>query len=277
MVTRIAKQYPLISFFVLAYLITWSLQFPAVMLPDWPDLITFLGSFGPVVAALIVAGLIGGEKTVQRLLAPIKLWRVGIKWYLIVLFGPALMMISAILLYSLLNKESGISNSYQFLPMIGSHLLALIAIFVYQLMIVWGEEIGWRGFALPRLQAKYHPILASVILGILWGFWHLPWFWIEGSVHQSMTVLFFVLTTVGYSILYTWIYNGTRGSLLLICLLHAANNTTVSYTMLFFKPILEDTMFSLLVLGVFDLLVILLAGPKLLWRPATDDEKLMTT
>lgn len=269
MATIFVKKYPLIAYFLLAYGLTWIVQIPAAIFPGWPELLTFLGSFGPVVAAFIVVGLIAGKDGVQQLISPIKKWRVGVQWYLIVLVGPTLMMASSIYLYQLLGKGSGMPVSISMASQVGEHFLALWVIFIYQVVIVWGEEIGWRGFALPNLQIRFHPILASVILGVLWGLWHLPWFWIEGSAQQSMSVQFFVLATVGYSILYTWIYNGTRGSLLMMCLLHAANNTTVSYTMLFFKPIIEEPIFSLAVLGVFNLLIIGIAGPKLLWRNST--------
>jgi len=269
LVTGFVKKHPLIVFFLLAYGLTWMVQIPAAIFPAWPELLSFLGAFGPVVAAFIVAGFITGKDGVQQLINPIKQWRVGIQWYFIVLFGPTLMMASSIYLYRLLAKESGIPVSISMSSMVVDHFLALFIIFIYQVIIVWGEEVGWRGFALPNLQIQFHPILASVILGVLWGLWHLPWFWVEGSVQQSMSVPFFVLATIGYSILYTWIYNGTQGSLLMMCLLHAANNTTVSFTMLFFKPILEEPVFSLTVLGLFNLLVIVIAGPKLLWRIST--------
>jgi membrane protease YdiL (CAAX protease family) len=245
------------------------LEIPAIIFPDWPELLTFLAAFGPVVAAMIVAGIVAGKNGIQQLVSPIKKWRVGIQWYVIVLFGPALMMMASVFLYGLLGKGTGIPDSIQVLPMIGNHLMALLIIFVYQAIIVWGEEIGWRGFALPGLQMKYHPVLASVILGVLWGLWHLPLFWIEGSAQQSMSVQFFILASIGYSILYTWIFNGTRGSLLMMCIFHAANNTTVSYTMLFFKPLIAEPVFSLTVLGLFNLLVIIGAGPKLLWQNPT--------
>lgn len=274
MVTNFVKQHPLITFFSLAYALSWLVGAPAALWPDWPGLLTFLSDFGPAVAAVIVVALVHGKNGVERLIAPLKQWRVGLHWYAVVLFGPALTMILSIYLYRLLGKGSGIPDTIQIMPLLGEHILALLFIFLYQFLILWGEEIGWRGYALPALQAKYHPILASIILGLLWGLWHLPMFGIEGSVHQSMTVSFFVLTTVGYSILYTWIYNGTKGSLLLLCLLHAANNTTVTYTMLFFKPILAEPLFSLAVLALFDLLVILIAGPKLLWSPSNRQDKL---
>jgi membrane protease YdiL (CAAX protease family) len=273
---KFVRQHPLITFFSLAYAFSWVFGVPATIFPNWPEALTFLTVLGPAVAAMIVAGLVEGEDGIRRLLSPLKKWRAGIQWYLIVLLGPSVMMISSVYLYHLISKESGILDSVRISSMLGSHFLALLIIFIYQLIIIWGEEIGWRGYALPRLQTRYHPILASVILGILWGLWHLPSFWMEGSVHQRMSVQFFVLASVGYSILYTWIYNGSGGSLLLMCLLHAANNTTVSYTMLFFTPILEKPVFSLAALGLFDLLVIIIAGPKLLWKEGKRDGKAVT-
>ena len=273
MVTRFIRKYPLISFFSLAYLISWALGFPATFIHDWPELITFMTDFGPVIAAILVVGLTEGENGVWSLLSPLLKWRVNPQWYLIVLLGPAFMMFSTIYLYHLTRKGDSISDIHRLFSFAGDHIFALLLIFVYQIIIVWGEEIGWRGYALPRLQSNFHPILASVILGILWGFWHLPDFWIEGSVHQSMSVPFFVFASIGYSILYTWIFNGTRGSLLLISLFHAANNTTVSYTMLIFKPIIEEPGFSLVILGLFTLLVIVISGPTLFWHPLMNIEQ----
>jgi membrane protease YdiL (CAAX protease family) len=259
------KQHPLISFFILAYGISWAAGAPAAFIPEWPGLLSFLTAFGPAIAAFAVVGVIEGRAGVRQLFASLFNWRVRIGWYLVVLLGPALTMVLSIVLYRLLGKGTGIPEAVQILPMLKSQIPALLIVFLYQLIILWGEEVGWRGYALPEFQAKYHPLVASIILGVLWGFWHLPSFWIESSVHHSMTVPFFILASIGYSILYTWIYNGTKGSLWMMCLLHAANNTTVSYTTLFFKPILEAPVFSLVVLALFDLMIILLAGPRLLW------------
>ena len=263
---NLIKKTPLIAFFILAYLITWSLEIPAAFFPGWPGVLTFLNTLGPAISAMIVVGVVAGSEGVRHLLEPLKKWRVGFIWYLVVLLGPLLTMIISIILYGLSDSGSGTPGVINLFSLFGKQILPLILIFFYQFIIIWGEEIGWRGYALPKLQKKMHPIIASLILGLLWGFWHLPLFWFDGSVHQQMGLPFFILATIGYSILYTWIYNGTRGSLLLICLLHAANNTTVSFTMLFFKPIIEEPLFSLGVLAIFNLLVILFAGPKLLWK-----------
>jgi membrane protease YdiL (CAAX protease family) len=266
MMKNLIKRHPIIAFFILAYLITWSLEIPAVFFPGWPGILTFLNTLGPAISAMIVVGMVAGSEGVRQLLEPLRKWRVGINWYFIVLLGPALSMIISIILFGLMGSGNGMSDVINFFLLFGKQILPLILIFFYQFIIIWGEEIGWRGYALPKLQQKMHPIIASVLLGLLWGFWHLPLFWFAGSVHQKMGLPFFILATVGYSLLYTWIYNGTRGSLLMMCLLHAANNTTVTYTMLFFNPIIEQPLFSLAVLALFNLVVIIFAGPKLLWK-----------
>jgi membrane protease YdiL (CAAX protease family) len=86
-----------------------------------------------------------------------------------------------------------------------------------------GEEIGWRGYVLPRLQAKYGALTSALILGVIWGFWHLP----KYLTHwDTVAFAWFMVHTTMVSVLYTWLYNGTKGSLLLVTLFHAASNAT---------------------------------------------------
>jgi len=142
----------------------------------------------------------------------------------------------------------------------------LLPVFITMLLSNVWEEIGWRGFALPKLQKIYHPLFASLILGAIWAIWHLPLFFAEGSPQAQMGMIYFFLATLGYSILYSWIYNGSKESLFMIWLLHSANNATVTYTMLFFKPLINEPVFSLAILGLFDALVILLTKFNLLYQ-----------
>jgi len=93
----------------------------------------------------------------------------------------------------------------------------------------FGEEPGWRGFALAKLQSRYSALVASLILGVLWGVWHLPFFFIKGTTQSTTPFLLFALSTVANSILITWVYNHTRGSVLLTLLFHNALNITALY------------------------------------------------
>jgi membrane protease YdiL (CAAX protease family) len=94
------------------------------------------------------------------------------------------------------------------------------------LLSVVGEEIGWRGFALPCLQARYGPLKASLILGVIWGGWHLPLWWMAGNFHADIPFVLFMLQSLALTILMTWLYNHTRGSLLMAHLFHTAFNLT---------------------------------------------------
>ena len=92
--------------------------------------------------------------------------------------------------------------------------------------IVNGEELSWRGFALPRLQAKYNALTSSLILGVIWSLFHLPLFFtLTGPSQTDWSFSSFLLSTVGITILYAWIYNNTRGSVLLAYLFHTAAST----------------------------------------------------
>lgn len=102
MAAKFVSHHPLITFFSLAYVLSWVLGVPATVFSDWPGVLTFLTILGPAVAAIIVAGLVEGKDGIQQLLSPLKKWRVGIQWYLLVLWGPSLMMVSSVYLYHLI-------------------------------------------------------------------------------------------------------------------------------------------------------------------------------
>jgi len=256
----------LICFFVLAFIFSWVPGFSAALLPEKYGGLAFLSTFGPALSALLVAGIVDGADGIKKLLQSLFQWRVKWTWYLVVLGGPTVMMVSAILLYSLWNHSFSFQNIGDWLLHFPEHVTALVLVFLFMFAAIWGEEIGWRGFALPGLQQAYHPLLASLILGAVWAVWHLPLFFTRGSVQSQMGFAYFLFATLGYSILYSWIYNGTGESLLMMCMLHAANNATVTYTMLFFAPLTREPIFSLLVLALFNGIVIVISKSTLLYR-----------
>ncbi len=192
-----------VAFFGLAFAITWGLQAPAMFSahPErWMALVG-LGAFGPMFAAMIVAAFDGG---IGALLRPMKTWRVSPLWYLVALLVPGALFVVAALAY-------GHGERVLYGPSNPAFVLAAIVFPI-------GEEVGWRGFALPRLHARFGPLAASVIVGFFWTLWHIPMMSIQG-VSPMLYAAFFPFM-IGGSIFFTWIWLNTRQSLLLMVLAH---------------------------------------------------------
>jgi CAAX protease family protein len=152
------KGHPLITFFVLAYALTW----PVIPLVSVSPLLGLPGLFGPALAAIVVASLAGGKSALKDLASRLLRWRVGVRWYAVALGLPAVLALTAAGLHLLLGAPA---------PLRLGGLSALnFVVFVF----VVGEEVGWRGYALPRLLASRSALMASLMLGVLWGAWHLP-------------------------------------------------------------------------------------------------------
>jgi membrane protease YdiL (CAAX protease family) len=200
-------------FFVLAFFITWSLQLPAVLAtrgwisgpPERYMMLVGLGAFGPAAAAMVTARLDGTG--VRTLLRPLGTWRVGARWYLAALVLPGAVFVAAAGAYDALGHGEPL-----FYPPNQPAFIAAAIVFPL------GEEIGWRGFALPRLMERFGPLTASCIVGVLWTFWHVPMLTLQGV--SPVLYLVFIPFMVGGSVLFTWIYRHTRGSLLLAVLTH---------------------------------------------------------
>jgi membrane protease YdiL (CAAX protease family) len=164
-----------------------------------------LGGFGPMSAAMIVARFDGG---VGALLRPLGTWRVGAAWYLAALGLPGGIFVVAAVGYNLF----GHAETLLYPPSEAAFVAALVVFSI-------GEEIGWRGFALPRLRVLFGPLVASAVIGVLWTAWHIPMLALQGV--SPVLYLAFVPYMIGGSVLFTWIYEHTRGSLLLAVLAHA--------------------------------------------------------
>jgi membrane protease YdiL (CAAX protease family) len=257
---------PFLFFLIFTFVISWTTGFPTVFVPGKFEGLAYLSNFGPALAALIVVGIAEGSDGIKSLIRSLFQWRVKFIWYLVVLLGPTLTMATAVLFYNIFTETGSTQSFNVWFSSFPQHLLVVVSVFIFMMIGIWGEEVGWRGFALPRLQQAYHPLLASLMLGAIWAVWHLPLFFMEGSQQSQLGMPYFFFATLGYSILYSWIFNGSKESLFMIWLLHSMNNATVSYTMLFFKPLSTEPVFSLAVLGFFDVLVILLTKSTLLYQ-----------
>src|SRR5947209_16006361 len=219
------------AYFVLAFPGTWVPVLPFALsrgvnglgllpytLPNSAFYIAFvLAAFaGPALASLVVTAIITGRAGVGQLLRRCVQWRVGIHWYLIAIFGFLLVFLLGYSVFLGVNLPLALL----------AHLPLLLTVFLPQAVFIiltasFAEELGWRGFALPRLQQRYGPVLGTVILGSLHGLWHLP---------VSFTLVLGPLTFPGYvgflivaiaaTFFYTWVFNHTKGSVLIATLTH---------------------------------------------------------
>jgi membrane protease YdiL (CAAX protease family) len=151
------------------------------------------------------------------LLAQLLRWRVRPIWYAVALGGPILLTLAIVVIY---RTTGGLLPASVPLPLPLPLLLLLYFVYVGLFHGGLDEELGWRGYALPRLQTRYGALMASVILGVLWACWHLPAWLLPGSTQAGLSFPVFLLGVVVASIIYTWVYNSTGGSLFLIVVLH---------------------------------------------------------
>jgi uncharacterized protein len=221
------NRYPVLSFAVTAYIISWSLWLPVVLagptMPPWVTVFHILGGFGPFAAALIIL-FVGEDKArIQEYMKSLCRWQLPLRWYISALLIPVGIVLAAMALLLLLNRSlPGLAE----LP----PLWVLPLMLVYMTLLGGGlEEPGWRGFALPRLLGRYQPLTASLILGITWGFWHLPLFLAPSVSQSNIPVSLFMSTGVGLSVLFSWFYLKTEGSTFMAVILHAAFNTMLNW------------------------------------------------
>ena len=206
-----------LPFFLVALGITWLFQLPAVLalrgiIPGPMDrfmLPAVLGGFGPLLAALLVSRFESGGPGVGVLLARLRIWRVNPAWYVVVLGIFAAIYAAGALVYTLLGSSVGGHGLY--LPENSQQVAAMIVVPI-------AEEPGWRGFALPRLQQRYGALKASLLLGIVWGAWHTTMFILQGFSPAVFAIA--VVNILAGSVIFSWIYNRTKGSLLLAILAH---------------------------------------------------------
>ena len=218
------RQHRIASFFVLAYAISWSLDATVLLLemePSWTRWIIsgFLSALGPAFAAAIV--LYASRENLMAWLGRALRWRVRPKWYAVAIGIPVIVALGSGLIAQALGSPVDFA-SFTFDP-----LTLVIGILLGTTIGGGQEEFGWRGFAQPELQERYGGLWAAVILGALWGLWHLPLFFDPTAVHAQWPLrsqLAYFVGIIAFSILLAWVYNGSGGSILLAMLMHGTEN-----------------------------------------------------
>jgi hypothetical protein len=170
----------------------------------------YLAVYAPAIAALTLVMAQKGRNGVRRLLSRLLLWRASWTWYAFLLIGIPLLFYAGALWKGLSFAEMIPVSS------LGGYIVALL------LFAIKGpvEEVGWRGFALPLLQRRMSPLWAGLILGIIWGVWHLPAFFLSGTPQSAWSFTDFFVGTVALSLIATALYNASKGSILLPALFH---------------------------------------------------------
>ncbi len=224
---RTVQRHPLIVFFVLAYALPWLVWATSIaQVHGWigfhiPQPLAFW--VGLTLATYLAAALTGGLPAVKDLLRRLARWRVAPVWYLVALALTGVLSLIAILIYRLLG------GSHQIGALLSAQEIGpALAFQIFFFLLT--EETAWRGFALPRLQARYSALTASVILGVLWGLWHLPLVFIPGTFQASVNFTGFVLSALVTTIMLTWVFNHSRGSVLLAAIFHAATDIAIAYS-----------------------------------------------
>lgn len=217
-------------FFVIAFAFSWSVEIPLALIRNsWihlkiPFFIHYFAALGPALAAIIVSSM-DPDYGIRKLLRGLFKWKVGWGWFIFSLFTPITLFGLSLLLADFKGENLNLSQlgRLDYLP--GTN--ALGALIIWLLTFGLGEEIGWRGFVLPRLQKNRSALSASLIVGIIWAFWHLPLFFYRDA-YTAMGLYtgfpLFLLSVLAASVVLTWLYNSTSGSLLMVILFHGMFN-----------------------------------------------------
>lgn len=268
--TAFLKRHSLVIGIALMFLLTWPIDLAnsGFMPFQVPFVVYIFLGWGFVLASVIMTGLTLGRDGVMALLRRFLIWRVNWKWYLAAFLLLPSMQIAAIWLSAALSQtpiDFSAVFAYRIFGPSANLILLIIPFFLFE-SIANGEEIGWRGYVLPRLQVKHSALVSSLIVGVIWGFWHLPKYL---SHWDTATFVLFMAGTVARAVLYTWLYNNTNGSLLLTALFHASGNTGG-----IFLPVattatdgaITTTIIQVLLEVVVVIMVTVIAGPARLSR-----------
>lgn len=221
------RSHALLVYFVLVFAITWGIGGIGLLAPHalrrlsgssaLMNPLFYAAVYAPSVSSVLLTALSGGGPALRELFKRLLPWRAGVAWYLMVLAGYPVAGLLAGQAAGLFGEAQGRMPNW-------AHFYAALLPALVVDPGPLGEELGWRGFALPRLLKRWNPLTASLILGLIWGVWHLPAFFIAGLPQTHMAMPFFLLNTISISVVDTALFLRTRGNLVLPILVHLITN-----------------------------------------------------
>jgi membrane protease YdiL (CAAX protease family) len=226
-VSAFIKRNPLISMYVIMFSLAWSVMIPqslysqGVLSEPIPELFEILTGWSPIIASIVVTAVVGERVGVRELLQRFLIWRVGFRWYFVGVFLLAFIILGGIGLHVAFGGAMPVIPAADE-PLWQTVLLFLLFVLVGSLFNT--EEVAWRGFALPRLQDRYGALAAALLITIPEVIIHLPLFWIKDSFIRSVGVDWFSAFSVAAVFIYIYVFNKTKGSLIIVTLLHASQN-----------------------------------------------------
>ncbi|MFG3340120.1 CPBP family intramembrane glutamic endopeptidase [Glycomyces sp. NPDC048151] len=255
---RLIAARPLLSFFVLSFVPSFAYELVFIFVLDLPLVPWMFAApfIGPFAAAFIVTAAADGRAGVRGLLRDLVRWRVGLRWYAVAAIGlPAVLMLCAL-------PFSGGPGAFRPDPgALGEWAVAFVLVLVVGGPL--GEEPGWRNFATPRLQERFGPVAGSLVLGVVWGLWHMPLFLVEGYNHAGgdlaatvLPYLVFLGFTTAIAFLFTWLYNRSDGSGPVAIVAHTFCN--VSLLPVLFPGVENDLRYEVVQVAAFAVVAVVL-------------------
>ena len=222
------RRHPLLAMYFLMFALVWpvltaqTLASRGLLAFQVPAALSLVTGWAPAIAAIVVAGLTEGRAAVRDLLRRFLIWRVGLQWYALALLLIAAAILGGIGLHVLFG---GAMPSIPALNFPFTTVLFALVVTLVMGVLFNTEEVAWRGYALPRLQARHGALAAALLVAVPEALLHLPLFWNKDiAFYQSVGIVAFTVFSIALSVVYAWLFNNTRGSLVLVTLLHASQN-----------------------------------------------------
>ncbi len=222
------KRWPLAAYVLLVFGLEWLLVL-AFQTVATPLVALFIGAWLPNIAGVLITAVVDGRDGLRRLFSRVVRWQVEFKWYAIAWWVPVIIVMLALSIYAV---------SGHALPAIAPEALVIPLLLVNVILGPLGEELGWRGTALPLMQERWNVITSSLVLGVVWGLYHVPTFILPGLPQNNVPLLAFLLGAMGLNIFMVWMFNHTHGSLIMPFLAHWAFNFAGSATGIYGVPAL---------------------------------------